>query len=130
MSAPYTGIGATCTIASTALVNPVKVSLPHNMDVKTAEYTTLTQTDKCVRIVPTVVSPDKISAEMIYSSADVATLTATRATLVTLVLVTTDSTPKTYTATGCVTKLETEISPDAIIMTKWEFTTSGPITVA
>jgi hypothetical protein len=129
MSAPYIGIGATVSVGGTLLVNPTKVTIPWG-DVGFEKYSTLNQSDKLYRKIPTMVDPGKVSGEMIYSSADLATLTAVRGTLASIVITTSDSTPKTYTFQGIVTKAEPEMSPDKIVMCKWDCEVAGPVTLS
>lgn len=129
MSAPYIGISCTVSVGGTLLVNPAKVSVPWG-DVSVEKYSTLNQSDKLYRKIPTMTDPGKVSGEFLYSSADVAAFTAVRGTIAAFIITTSDTSPKTYTFNGIATKCETEFDTDKIVMTKFDIEVAGPVTVS
>lgn len=126
MAAPYVGRGATISIGGTALTNPVTIDLPFGT-VNHENYMTTTQTDNYVRKMVTSVDPGQGSFEFLYSHADYAVVAGVRGTSTTIVVVTTDTSPKTYTFTGIIKDAKTSMAPDKIVRTTVNFEVAGPI---
>lgn len=129
MTAPYTGLSATVTIASTAISNATVTGIPFGQT-KTESYMILGQTDKVLRKVPVSIDPGKVTVSFLYDKTVVAALFAVRGTLTTYSIVTSDTAVATYTGSAVVMDCTTEFSPDKISMSKVELEMTGPITVA
>lgn len=129
MSAPYTGLGCTATVASTAISNATASGIPFGTT-KTESYMILGQTDKTLRKVPVSIDPGKITISFLYDKTIVAALFAVRGSTTTYSIVTTDTSPATYSGNCTVMDCTTEFTPDKIVMSKVELELTAPITVA
>lgn len=129
MAAPYIGIASTVSIGGSLLTNPASVSIPWG-EVGHEKYSTLNQSDKLYRKIPTMIDPGKVTGEFIYSAADLLILTGVRGTAATIVITTSDTSSKTYTFQGIVTSAETDFNTDKIVMTKFTIEVAGPVVVS
>lgn len=129
MSAPYTGLSATATIASTAISNATVTGIPFGQT-KTESYMILGQTDKVLRKVPVSIDPGKFSVSFLYDKTVVAALKAVQGTTTTYSIVTSDTAVATYTGSCVVGDCTTEFQADKIVMSKVECELTGPITVS
>lgn len=129
MTAPYVGLSATVTIASTAISNATVTGIPFGQT-KTESYMLLGQATKTISKVPVSIDPGKVTVSFLYDKTIVAALFAVRGVTTTYSIVTSDTAVATYTGSCTVMDCTTEFNPDKIVMSKVELEMTGAITVA
>lgn len=134
---PITGLNTTVSLgdgvssALVALHDIVDVSFPFGQ-VNMIEYSTLTQSDRQIRLIEGMIHPESCNVEMIYNQADYARLVAVKGLLKNwqIVIPTDNVATNTAAFSGAVVKCDFNAKNSEIIMLKFEIKLSGVITLS